>query len=150
MVRNYKKKTERGTVSEETMLLAVAEVNTSERSVRSVSEQFRIPRKTLGRYCTKFECTVSNEATEEATEDTTETHVLLPEEPNLLAPMEVKGVLETTTTEIATEINIDPPMIATDEDLPQNKTVNRLATNCSRAFSSFGYAKVSGKISLIG
>lgn len=41
-------------VSEETMLKAVLEVKEKERSVRAVSEEFGISRKTLGRYCAKF------------------------------------------------------------------------------------------------
>lgn len=54
MVRNYKRKTERGKVPEETMLKAVLEVKYKKRSVRAVSQEFGIPRKTLGRYCEKF------------------------------------------------------------------------------------------------
>ena len=51
MVRNYVCKTQRGKVSEKTMLLAVMQVTQYKRSVREVSKEFNIPRKTLGRYC---------------------------------------------------------------------------------------------------
>ena len=49
MVRSYVCKTQRGKVSEETMVLAVMQVNQHKRSVREVSKEFNIPRKTLGR-----------------------------------------------------------------------------------------------------
>ena len=51
MVRNYVCKTQRGKVLEEAMLLAVMQVTQYKRSVREVSKEFNIPRKTLGRYC---------------------------------------------------------------------------------------------------
>ena len=51
MARNNVCKTQRGKVSEETMLLAVMQVIQHKRSVREVSKEFNIPRKTLGRYC---------------------------------------------------------------------------------------------------
>ena len=51
MVRNYVCKTQRGKVSEETMLLAVMQVTQYKRSVREVSKEFNIPCKALGRYC---------------------------------------------------------------------------------------------------
>lgn len=46
-------------VSEDTMIRAVLEVKEKERSVRAVSEEFGIPRKTLGRYCAKYKQTLS-------------------------------------------------------------------------------------------
>ena len=51
MIRNYVCKTQRGKVSEETVLLAVMQVTQYKRSLREVSKEFNIPRKTLGRYC---------------------------------------------------------------------------------------------------
>lgn len=57
MVRNYVRKTERGKVPEDIMLRAVLQVKEHERSIRAVSQEYGIPRKTLGRYCKKFKNT---------------------------------------------------------------------------------------------
>ncbi|XP_065643415.1 uncharacterized protein LOC136075093 [Hydra vulgaris] len=51
IVRNYICKSQRGKVSEETMLLAVIQVTKYKRSIRAVSREFNIPRKPLGRFC---------------------------------------------------------------------------------------------------
>lgn len=161
MVRNYKRKTERGKVSEETMLLAVAEVKKNKRSVRSVSDEFGIPRKTLGRYCDKFESTPSNEVIKEppgvskVSEDVT---VLLPQEvtvpkepipPGLstvteilssvpdVAIVPVKPV-STEPTEIASDLL---PTHTSDEALIPERVLNSPPTKSSGVFSSFGYAK---------
>ena len=54
MVRNYVYKSERGNVSLETMLLAEIQVTQYKRSIRKVKTEFKIPRKTLGRYCIRY------------------------------------------------------------------------------------------------
>lgn len=55
MVRNYVRKSDRGNVSEETMKAAVLEVKLKKKSIRGVAQHYGIPRKTLGRYCDKYE-----------------------------------------------------------------------------------------------
>lgn len=55
MVRNYVRKSERGNVSEETMKTAVLEVKLENKSIRGVAQRYGIPRKTLGRYCSKYD-----------------------------------------------------------------------------------------------
>lgn len=54
MVRNYKRKTERGNVTEDTMKEAVREIRINHRKIREVATEYNIPRKTLGRYYQKF------------------------------------------------------------------------------------------------
>lgn len=54
MVRNYKRKSDRGRVSEDVMKRAVKMVLNEKHSRKSVSDDFSIPIKTLSRYCKKY------------------------------------------------------------------------------------------------
>ncbi|XP_025192175.1 uncharacterized protein LOC112592366 [Melanaphis sacchari] len=54
MVRNYKRKTDRGHTSEDVMERAVKIIINEKCSYKSVSDDFNIPVKTLSRYCKKY------------------------------------------------------------------------------------------------
>lgn len=54
MVRNYKRKTDRGHISKDVMERAVKIILNEKCSHKSVSEDFNIPVKTLSRYCKKY------------------------------------------------------------------------------------------------
>lgn len=160
MVRNYLKKTDRGNVSEETMMLAVKEVKENKRSVRSVSEQFGIPRKTLGRYCDKYESKVtpSNEVIEARNDVRT---ILAPTKPNEMPKSENisdevqnSSVPESSSVPDVPLIPIRASSVAEHSKEPasvlstepmhdelQGKRAMNSAPASSGVFSSFGYAK---------
>lgn len=54
MVRNYVRKTERGSFGRSSILDAVKEVRRGNSSVRKVAREYGINYQTLGRYCKKI------------------------------------------------------------------------------------------------
>lgn len=150
MVRNYKRKTDRGQIPKDTILLAISEVNTKKRSVRSVSEEFGIPRKTLGRYCKKYEGTLAKDLDVPA-----RVGLPTPSEVTTDAPTTVRTALEVIptadeSTEVSEEVNsADNPTRSASQPTTEvlmpvgtsMSPVDPLTSGVKGPALSFGYAK---------